>query len=370
MQRQTVSNFVLITLVLLISILFFTMIRDFVTSILMAGIFSALALPVHRRITRLFGGRRRLAALTALLLFCVGVLLPLLALVGILTAQAVKVAQTITRWVQYQVDQPVPFAQYFHRIPFQEELTPYRDEIFSRIGDVASRISLFLVNSLSAGALTTVTFIFLFFLFLYSSYFFLVDGQKILDRIMYYLPLEESRERRLLARFTSVTRATLKGTMVIGFMQGGLGGLAFKVVGIEGAVFWGTVMTILSIIPPFGIVLVWLPAAIILALGGEYLKAVGLTLFCGLVVGSLDNLLRPRLIGKDTRMHDLLILFSTLGGITLFGPIGFILGPIIAALFVTLWQIYGEAFRHVLPGSPDGAPVNEIETKDDRAPPG
>jgi predicted PurR-regulated permease PerM len=368
MQRQTVSNLVLVSLVLLISLLFLLIIQNFLTSILMAAIFSAMALPVHRRITRLFGGRPRLAALTTLLLFCVGILLPLLSLLGILTAQAVNVAQTITPWVQRQVDQPAPFYQYLQKIPYYEELTPYRDEILGKAGDAFSRLSVFLVNSLSAGALTTVTFIFLFFLFLYSSYFFLIDGHRMLDRIMYYLPLEESKESRLLDRFTSVTRATLKGTVVIGVLQGSLGGMAFAVVGIEAAVFWGTIMTILSIIPPFGVVLVWLPAAIILAIGGEYLKAVGLTLFCGLVVSSLDNLLRPRLIGKDTRMHDLLILFSTLGGITLFGPIGFILGPIIAALFVTVWQIYGEVFRHVLPGSPYSGPANELDARDDEAP--
>jgi predicted PurR-regulated permease PerM len=366
MQRQTISNIVLITLVLLISLLFFTMIRNFLTSVLMAAIFSALSLPIHRKIARLLGGRPRLAALTTLLLFCVGFLLPLLSLVGILTAQAVKVAQTITRWVQYQIDQPVPFSQYFQLVPFLEELTPFRDEILRRFGDLASRISLFLINSLSAGALTTVTLIFLFFLFLYSSYFFLIDGQRMLDRIMLYLPLEESRKRRLLERFTSVTRATLKGTLVIGVLQGGLGGVAFAVVGIEAAVFWGTIMTILSIIPPFGIIMVWLPAAIILAIGGEYLKAIGLALFCGLIVGSLDNLLRPRLIGKDTRMHDLLILFSTLGGITLYGPVGFILGPIIAALFVTVWELYAETFRNILPESPPPGPVDGGNSKDDR----
>jgi len=153
-----------------------------------------------------------------------------------------------------------------------------------------------------------------------------------------------------LDRFTSVTRATLKGTAVIGVLQGGLAGLAFAVAGIEAAVFWGTVMAVLSIIPAVGSALVWVPAAIILAAGGNYLKAVGLVLFCGLVVGSLDNLLRPRLVGKDTQMHDLMIFFGTLGGIALFGVIGFVIGPIIAALFVTIWDIYGEAFRDYLPG--------------------
>lgn len=104
-----------------------------------------------------------------------------------------------------------------------------------------------------------------------------------------------------------MTRATLKGTALIGLLQGVFAGLAFAAVGIDAAVFWGTVMTVLSIIPALGSALVWVPAAIILAVGGSYLKAAGLALFCGLVVGSLDNVLRPRLVGKDTQMHDLMI---------------------------------------------------------------
>jgi predicted PurR-regulated permease PerM len=365
MQRQTVSNLILVMLVLLISALFLTMISNFLMALLLAGIFSAMAQPIYRKFTRLLGRRRRMASLVTLLLFCGVILMPLAALVGIITAQAVKVGQSITPWVERQIDQPAPFAQYLRNIPYYEELTPYREEILGKAGDVASRISVFLVNSLSAGALGTVNFVFMFFIFLYTSYFLLIDGKELLDRMLYYLPLEESRERRLLDRFTSVTRATLKGTAVIGIMQGGLAGLAFAVVGIESAVFWGTIMAILSIIPPFGTGLVWLPAAIILAVGGNYLKAVGLVLFCGLVVGTLDNLLRPRLVGKDTRMHDLLVLFSTLGGLTLFGPIGFIIGPIIAALFVTVWQIYGEAFRTVLPGVTGTHPEDDPEPPSD-----
>ena len=155
----------------------------------------------------------------------------------------------------------------------------------------------------------------------------------------------------MLEKFTSVTRATLKGTAVIGILQGIVAGLAFAVVGIPSAVFWGTIMTILSVIPGIGSALVWGPAAVILAASGHYAKAIGLALFCGLVVGSLDNFLRPRLVGKDTQMHELLILFGTLGGIFMFGAVGIIIGPIVAALFVTVWEIYGVAFKEVLPGA-------------------
>ncbi|MFO7556790.1 MAG: AI-2E family transporter [Desulfobacterales bacterium] len=350
MQRHTVNNLVLMILVFLISALFLSMIRHFMMAILLAGIFSAMAQPLFRKIARLLGGRLKESSLLTLILFGLVVLLPLSGLLGIITAQAVKVGQSVTPWVQRQIAEPAAFTEYLQKIPFYEELLPYHDLIIRKAGELASRISAFLVNSLSAGAVGTVNFIFMFFVFLYTSYFFLIDGRVLIDRILYYLPLEEREEKRLLDRFTSVTRATLKGTAVIGVLQGGLAGLAFAVVGIEAAVFWGTVMTVLSIIPAVGSALVWVPAAIILAIGGSYLKAVGLALFCALVVGSLDNVLRPRLVGKDTQMHDLMIFFGTLGGIALFGVIGFVVGPIIAALFVTIWDIYGEAFHDFLPG--------------------
>jgi len=155
-------------------------------------------------------------------------------------------------------------------------------------------------------------------------------------------------------KFTSVARATIKGTLLIGIAQGALAGLAFWIVDISGPIFWGTVMTVLSIIPGIGTGLVWAPAAIILVIGGKVWQGIFLFAFCLLVVGTVDNLLRPRLVGRDTQMHDLLIFFGTLGGILLFGVLGFILGPILAALFVTVWDIYGHAFRDVL--TPPEAP--------------
>jgi len=195
----------------------------------------------------------------------------------------------------------------------------------------------------------TVNFVFMLFILLYAMFFFLVDGHKLLEKILYYIPLEDADERLLLNRFTSVSRATLKGTIVIGIIQGGLAGSALAVAGIPSAVFWGTVMVVLSIIPGIGTALVWGPAAMILAAQGHWGAAGGLVVFCGLVVGSVDNLLRPRLVGKDTEMHDLMILLSTLGGIGLFGFIGFVIGPIIAALFVTIWDIYAVVFKDMLP---------------------
>jgi len=187
------------------------------------------------------------------------------------------------------------------------------------------------------------------FIMLYCMFFFLLDGDGILKKALYYLPLEDHDECRILDKFTSITRATIKGTLVIGVLQGSLAGLAFAVVGIPSAVFWGTVMAVLSVIPSVGSALVWFPAVVYLVATGHISKGIGLFVFCAFVVGSLDNLLRPKLVGKDTQMHELMILFGTLGGIFMFGMVGIIIGPVIAGLFVTVWEIYGMAFQDVLP---------------------
>jgi predicted PurR-regulated permease PerM len=167
--------------------------------------------------------------------------------------------------------------------------------------------------------------------------------------MLYYLPLKHDEEQMMLDRFISVTRATLKGTLIIGLLQGTLAGIGFWVVGIDSVVFWGTIMVVLSIIPVIGSSLIWIPAVILLAASGAFVKAIGLAVYCGLIVGSLDNVLRPMLVGKDTKMHEMFILLGTLGGIGMFGIIGFIIGPIIAALFVTIWDLYGETFKDYLP---------------------
>jgi len=174
-------------------------------------------------------------------------------------------------------------------------------------------------------------------------------GRRYLEKIFYYVPLRHEDEVRMIERFASVTRATIKGTVIIGIVQGTLAGLALWLAGIDGAAFWGTIMVILSVIPGVGSALVWVPAVIYLFATDKVLAAILVAVWCAAVVGTIDNVLRPTLVGKDARMPDLLILIGTLGGLFLFGPIGFIAGPLVFGLFLTVWDIYGAAFRDILP---------------------
>ena len=140
-------------------------------------------------------------------------------------------------------------------------------------------------------------------------------------------------------------RATVKGTLIVGIVQGMLGGIMFSILGIQGAVFWGAVMIFFSILPAVGSALVWAPAAVVLAVKGAWIKAVVLTLFGVLVIGLIDNILRPLLVGRDTKMPDWLILLSTLGGLGVFGLSGFVIGPIIAAMFLSVWAMFAETWE-------------------------
>jgi predicted PurR-regulated permease PerM len=325
------------------------MIRQFLMAIFLAGIFSALSYPLYRRFESWFRGRRSLASIATLLLIVFVVLLPLGGLLGIITAQAIKVGEAVKPWVEQQLAEPDAISNALKSIPFFDKIEPYRNLILKKAGEMVGGISGFLINRLRSVTFGTVNFLFMLFIMLYTMFFFLMDGSKLIEKMLYYLPLEDSDERRMLDKFTSVTRATLKGTAVIGLLQGVLAGAAFAVVGIQSAVFWGAIMAVLSFIPGIGSALVWGPAVIILAATGHLAKAIGLGVFCAAVVGSIDNLLRPILVGRDTQMHELMILFGTLGGIVMFGVVGVIIGPIIAALFVTVWEIYGVAFKDVLP---------------------
>jgi predicted PurR-regulated permease PerM len=349
MNQDKVNKSVLVLMVIAISALFLSMIYPFLMAIFLAGLFSAMARPVYRRLHIMFKGYRHLASVTTLLLMIVVVLIPLMLLVGLIVGQAIDVGHTVTPWIKQNLEQPDMLTDYLQQLPFYDYIEPYRGIVLEKAGQLVGTVSNWIVGGLSQATLGTANFLFMTFVFLYTLYFFQMDGVKLIKKILYYLPLNSDDESLMLNKFTSVTRATLKGTLMIGLLQGGLAGGAFAVAGIDNVVFWGTVMAVLSAIPSIGSALVWIPASIILIMQGSVAGGVGLMVFCGLIVGSLDNFLRPILVGKDTKMHELMIFFGTLGGILMFGIAGIFIGPLIASLFITIWELYGIAFNDYLP---------------------
>lgn len=342
-----INKIVVIVSALLISALFLSMIREFLLTILLAGIFAGLLSRVFTGFRRLARGHASLGAALTIMSFFLVVFLPMAALLVVVASEALSLSSTAIPLIRSQLRNPTLFDG-LSTLPFYHEFEAYSDVILQKAGELLGRLGTTLFERFSAITYTAIYDVFLFFIFWYTLFFLLKDGKALFDRVRACLPLNESDQRRLFDKFISVARATLKGTLVIGIVQGSLAGMAFRVAGIESAVFWGAVMAMLSILPMIGPPIVWVPAAISLALSGDYLSAAGLFAFCSLVVGQIDNILRPILVGRDTQMHELFVFFGTLGGIGMFGIFGFIIGPVVAALFVTVWEIYWETFRDTL----------------------
>jgi predicted PurR-regulated permease PerM len=182
----------------------------------------------------------------------------------------------------------------------------------------------------------------------FTMFYFFRDGPKLLDRLKYFSPLAEHYEDELIRRFRSVSRATIKGTLLVSLIKGALGGLTFWAFGVEAAALWGVVMGFLSVLPVIGPWIVMYPAGLVLVLSGDVWGGIAILLIATFVISSIDNVLEPYLVGRDAGMHDLLVFFSMLGGIATFGVMGFIVGPLIAALFRTLLDIYGTEFKRQL----------------------
>jgi predicted PurR-regulated permease PerM len=193
------------------------------------------------------------------------------------------------------------------------------------------------------GAIVKIFFIF------FTMYYLFRDGEKIARKLPDQLPLERDRAVRILAHATDIISASVYGVLVIAVIQGTLGGLMFWFLGVPSSLVWGVLMTLLSTIPMAGAFIVWVPAAVILGISGHWGQAVILTLWGALVIGSIDNFLRPKLVGQRAKMHELVIFFSVLGGLTVFGILGILLGPVVVAVTVALLDVLGERSESIDP---------------------
>ncbi len=324
---------------------FLAMLSGFFQTLLLAAVFSGVVYPLYQWLkNKLPGSHDTLASLLTLAVTLFAIFLPLLGLLGLVAEQAINVTKDLSPWLEQRLNSPAEQVTLPDWLPFADKLEPYQNEITAKLAEFAGTTGKFLAGILANLTQGTVSFFFQLFIMLYAMFFFLIDGPVLLQTILSYAPLSQGDKDKMLAVGLSVSRATIKGTLIIGIIQGTLGSLGFAVVGIKGAVFWGAIMAVLSALPGIGTALVWGPAVIYLLMSGQILAGVGLLAWSAIVVGSIDNFLRPFLVGRDTQMPDLLILLSTLGGLGLFGASGLILGPILAALFLTVLAIYSRVF--------------------------
>lgn len=335
---QDVSFFLLVALT---TVSFVALIGSFLMPVFWAAVLATVFFPVQRRYVRRLGGRRSLAALATILTVLGLVVVPLFLMGLAMSREALQLHEQIKSGA---IDLGGPLG-------LVRRLTPVASDYLGRLGvdidDIGQRLSASAVaatqfvasRALGIGQ-DVLRLTALFFLMLYLLFFFLRDGSRLVAALIHMLPLGDARERQLLAKFAEVSVATIKGTLVVGLVQGALGGGLFWILGIPAPVFWGTLMAVLSVLPAVGPGLVWGPAAIILLGLGEIVKGVVLIVAGVIVIGLVDNVLRPILVGRDTQMPDYLVLLSTLGGLSVFGVSGLVLGPVIAAFFLVVWEMF------------------------------
>ncbi len=329
--------------VLGVSLAFVWILRPYAGAILWGTVLAIVFAPLNRHLRDHLRQRRGAAAAVTLVLIVVLVLFPVALIVQSLIQEGTSVYGRIQSG---ELDVGAWFRQVYAALPVwavdlleRLDLTDV-DTLQARLSSfLASGAQLIASKALAIGQ-NTFQFVVALFVMLYLLFFLLRDGDTLSRRIREAIPLQSARQRSLAARFTTVIRATIKGNVVVALVQGGLGWLIFLILGVGAPVLLGVLIALLSLLPAVGAPVVWLPVAIYLFAIGQVWQASVLALFGALVIGSADNILRPILVGKDTKLPDYLVLISTLGGIDVFGANGLVVGPVIAALFVAVWEIF------------------------------
>lgn len=350
MKVRNYNVYFFILILLGVSALSYLVFRPFLSSIVIALILTVVFYGTYKKFLMWTGNRKSLSSFLTCFLILLIIVIPFTVIFGLLTKEASEVYKYISQDEQFYQKYIVNNIENVKSLPIMQSF-----DIDGRLVDQDITSSL---QSFSQGFLVfiqkayqnVVGFIVWIFVMFFSLYYFFIEGSDIKKRIMYLSPLRDEHEAKLLGRFVSMSKATLKGTVIIGLIQGVLGGVMFAIAGIPSFVIWGVVMVVFSIIPAAGSGIIWAPAGIIMLALGNTWQGVFILLFGGIVISLMDNILRPKLVGNDTEMHPLLVLFATLGGLIAFGFIGFIIGPIIIALFLSLWDIYGIEFKKQLGG--------------------
>lgn len=347
MRISTVQHTSFLILLGLVTVAFLVLIRDFLQPLFWAAVFAILFRRIQDKAVHWFGGRRSIAAVLTVFIIVFMVIVPFFFVAMAVAREAVALYGRISEGhfladaFKYLEQNIPPISGYMER--FGVDLQKLQE----RLSGAAVSVSGFLAGKMVNIGQVTAAFIVDSLLMLYILFFFLRDGDRMVAALIRALPFGDMRERRLFGKFAEVSRETVKGTLVVGLVQGAIGGLLFWILGIGAPVFWGVIMAILSLLPAVGTAMIWGPAAIILIARGNTWRGIILIIAGIFIIGLVDNVLRPILVGRGTRMPDFLVLIATLGGLTAFGVSGFVLGPIVAALFLTMWAMFAEEYARV-----------------------
>ncbi|NIF23470.1 AI-2E family transporter [Candidatus Pantoea multigeneris] len=331
-----------ILILLLVSIAFFDVLTPYYSAILWAAILAVIFHPLKSKLRQKLGDSNGVASLLTLVIICLIVFTPL---VLVFSSLAVEINLVYNKLQNSSSELPQVLASTFQHLPLslQHFLTEHQlndpATIQQKLSGVALKGGQYLAGSVFLIGKGTFGFAVSFGIMLYLLFFLLKDGAYLVGLILETLPLSTYVKHHLLMKFAAVSRATVKGTVVVAVVQGALGALAFYITGLEGTLLWGALIAFLSLIPAVGSAIIWVPAAIWFFATGVAWKALFLVVFFVVVIGLVDNILRPLLVGKDTKMPDYMILIATLGGMEIYGINGFVIGPLIAALFIACWNL-------------------------------
>ncbi|MFZ2632669.1 MAG: AI-2E family transporter [Desulfosalsimonadaceae bacterium] len=345
------SNVFLIFLILTVFFGCYTVIKPYLHTIILAAILASVFGPIHKRIEKWLKGRKNPAAIVSCLFLTIVVLLPLLIVLLSVIQQGIYSFSAMYHWVeagniQELIKHPIVIKclGWFRDIlPDVKKVFPDIDLKTIQINNLAMKLSASFGKMLIdqggnlAGNITAV--IGKFFLMLFCFFFFIRDEKKIVDYILHLIPLSSTQEEKIIFKIKAVAKSAILGTFVTAFAQGAAGGFAFWIAGLPG-LFWGMVMAFASLIPMVGTSLVWIPAAVFLFITGHWGYGLFMIIWCVIVVGGLDNLVRPLFMQGSADMSTLLIFFSILGGIHTFGLLGLLYGPLLFGLAMVLLYIY------------------------------
>lgn len=344
-MNQKLENQAFIWLLLIVSLAFLWVLKPFFGPIFWACAVTIVFAPLHRRLRSRFKQRDNLTALITLSIIFTIVIVPVILIVSAVISQGLNLYEKLETG---EIDLEKIVAELSSRFAFVKNLLVRFDVKLDDLQEQATNAAMATGTFLAERSLNIGQNAFQFVLnvavMIYLTFFTLRDGDRILGVVLRAMPLAKERERLLFGKFSAVTRATVKGNIFIAAIQGALGGLIFWFLGVPGPVLWGVVMAVVSLIPVIGAALIWAPVAIYLFASASYLDGAILTVYGIFIIGLADNVLRPKLVGENTKLPDYLVLLTTLGGIALVGIHGFVIGPLVAALFLAFWGIFIREF--------------------------
>jgi predicted PurR-regulated permease PerM len=340
LKSQTILFF---AIMLIVTLAFFYIMKPFVYAIFWAVILAGLFKPIYKKLEKKLH-KPTASATLILVLVCLIFILPFVFIVGLLLKEAMDIYQSLSN-DNSQINVLLQkLVQLIKHNPYTDSLHLDDAALTEKVTQLSKSMAGYIIENLKSVTQNTLQFFVQLGVMLYALFYFIRDGEKFLNSILRFLPLGKERDKLLLGHFQKTANSTLKVTLIIGGIQGFLGGLLFVFTGIQGAILWGAVMIITAVIPVVGCALVWAPVGIFMMITGHFWAGILILAVGSLVISMVDHFLRPILLGKDVSMHPLLIFLSTMGGIIVFGFSGFIIGPIIMSLAMAVWQMYDEYY--------------------------